>query len=148
MSPDILIDTTFSEHRNLFKIYRPKIDQLLRLTIPSKGNDFPNIIGPTSDDKVCIVGAGPAGLHMALSLKDKGYRKIRVLEKTGRHGGKSYDTIIDGLYRPQGTIYLTADYVDNVFKLAKRYDAGDMQSIDQPGVCFLIVFYLVISSHY
>ena len=145
MRPDILIDTTFAEHRNLFKIYKPKIDQLLRSTVPSRGKEFPNINGPTPNEKVCIVGAGPAGLHMALSLKDKGYRNIRILEKTGRHGGKSYDTIIDGLYRPQGTIYLTADYVDNVFKLAKRYDAGEMQSIDQPGVCFVIVYARSIS---
>ena len=147
MRPDILIDTTFSQHRNLFNIYKPKIDQLLRSTVPSRGKEFPNITGPKSKDKVCIVGAGPAGLHMALSLKDKGYQKIRIFEKTDRHGGKSYDTMIDGLYRPQGSIYLTADYVDNVFKLARRYDAGDMQSIDPPRVCFVIVYDLVISSY-
>ena len=144
MRPDILIDTTFSQHRNLFNIYKPKIDQLLRSTVPSRGKEFPNITGPKSKDKVCIVGAGPAGLHMALSLKDNGYQKIRIFEKTDRHGGKSYDTIIDGLYRPQGSIYLTADYVDNVFKLARRYDAGDMQSIDQPGVCFVNHNHLVM----
>ena len=59
-------------------------------------------------------------IHMALSLKDKGYQKIKIFEKTGRHGGKSYDTIVDGIYRPQGTIFLTADYVDNVIPLAEN----------------------------
>ena len=137
MRPDVLADTTFSQHRSLFNTYKPKIDKLLRSAVPPKGKRFPNIVGPKSNERVCIVGAGPAGLHMALSLKDKGYQKIRIFEKTGRHGGKSYDTIIDGLYRPQGTIYLTADYVENVFKLAKRYDAGDMQPIDPPGVRFV-----------
>ena len=143
MRPDILIDTTFSQDRslfNLFNTYKPKIDNLLRSAVTPNGKHFPNIVGPKSNERVCIVGAGPAGLHMGLSLKDKGYQKIRIFEKTGRHGGKSYDTIIDGLYRPQGTIYLTADYVDNAVKLAKRYDAGDLQSIDQPGVCFVIVY--------
>ena len=61
--------------------------------------------------------------------------RIKIFEKTDRHGGKSYDTIIDGIYRPQGTIYLTADYVDNVISLAERYNAGEKQPIDQPGVC-------------
>ena len=140
MRSDLLVDTTFTEDRslfNLFNTYKPKIYQLLRSDVPPKGKHFSNIVGPKSNERVCIVGAGPAGLHMALSLKDKGYQKIRIFEKTGRHGGKSYDTIIDGLYRPQGTIFLTADYVENVIELAKRYDAGDMQPIDSPGVCFV-----------
>ena len=72
---------------------------------------------------------------MALSLKDKGYQKIKIFEKTGRHGGKSYDTIVDGIYRPQGTIFLTADYVDNVIPLAERYNAAEKIAVDQPGVC-------------
>ena len=137
MRPDILAETTFSQHRSLFNKYKPKIDKLLRLAVPPKGKHFPNIVGPKSNERVCIVGAGPAGLHMALSLKDKGYQKIRIFEKTGRHGGKSYDTMIDGLYRPQGTIFLQADYVENVIELAKRYDAGDLHAIDKPGVCFV-----------
>ena len=32
--------------------------------------------------RVCVVGAGPAGLHMALRLKEKGYTKVNLLEKT------------------------------------------------------------------
>ena len=71
---------------------------------------------------------------MALGLKDKGYQKIRIFEKTGRHGGKSYDTMIDGIYRPQGTLFMNADYVDNAIALAKRYNVGDMKTVDPPGV--------------
>ena len=133
--PDILIDTKVSQHRSLLNKYKPKFEELLRSAVPTKGKKFPKIIGPNPNEKVCIVGAGPAGIHMALSLKDKGYQNIKMFEKTGRHGGKSYDTIIDGVYRPQGTIYLTADYVDNVMALAERYNAGEKQPIDQPGVC-------------
>ena len=137
MHPEILINAKFPEHKNLLDTYKPKLEKLLHDTVPAKGKEFSNILGPKLTDKVCIVGAGPAGLHMALSLKDKGYQKIKIFEKTGRHGGKSYDTMIDGVYRPQGTIYLTADYVDNVMALAKRYKAGEMKKVDQPGVCNL-----------
>ena len=137
MHQEILINTKFPEHQNLFDTYKQKFEQLLHEIVPTKGKEFPKIIGPKPADKVCIVGAGPAGLHMALSLKDKGYQKIKIFEKTGRHGGKSYDTMIDGVYRPQGTIYLTADYVDNVMALAKRYKAAEMKKVDQPGVCNL-----------
>ena len=137
MRPYLLVDTTVSHYRSLFNTYKPQIDKLLRSAVPPKGKQFPNIVGPKSNERVCIVGAGPAGLHMALSLKDKGYQKVRIFEKTGRHGGKSYDTIIDGLYRPQGTVLCHADYVENVFKLARRYNAGDIHPIDPPGVCFV-----------
>ena len=130
-----MIDTKFSQHRGLLDEYKSKFEQLLSSTVPAKGKQFSRIIGPKPSDKVCIVGAGPAGIHMALRLKDKGYQRIKIFEKTDRHGGKSYDTIIDGIYRPQGTIYLTADYVDNVMALAERYNAGEKQPIDQPGVC-------------
>ena len=127
--------------------YKTKFEQLLDSKVPSKGKEFPKIVGPRANDKVCIVGAGPAGLHMALSLKDKGYQKIKIFEKTDRHGGKSKDIIIDGIYRFLGSIFLTSDYADTVFKLAKRYNAGDMKTIKYAGVCNLNVqidFHLLI----
>ena len=122
------------EQKVLFDKYKKKFEELLRVRVPSKGKKFPKVNGPRPADKVCIVGAGPAGIHMALSLKDKGYQKIKIFEKTGRHGGKSYDTIVDGIYRPQGTIFLTADYNDIVIPLAERYNAGEKIAVDQPGV--------------
>ena len=132
--PALLLDRKLPQNQPLFNSYKQKFEELLSSELPSKGKEFPKILGPKSTDKVCIVGAGPSGLHMALSLKDKGYQKIKIFEKTGRHGGKSYDTVIDGIYRPQGTIFLTADYKDNVIPLAERYSAGDKMAIDQPGV--------------
>ena len=121
--------------------YQTKFEQLLDSKVPSKGKKFPKIVGPRENDKVCIVGAGPAGLHMALSLKDKGYQKIKIFEKTNRHGGKSQDIIIDGIYRPLGTAFLTSDYADNVFELAGRYNAGGMTPIKYAGVCNLNVLF-------
>ena len=107
---------------------------LLNDTTPPKGEPFPQISGPRQDENVCIVGAGPAGIDMALRLKDKGYSKITMFEKTGRVGGKSYDTNINGVYRPQGTILITSEYFDNLVKLAKRYHVGELKAIPSPVV--------------
>ena len=107
---------------------------LLHDNSPPQGESFPRITGPKQDDNVCIVGAGPAGIDMALRLKDKGYSKITMFEKTGRVGGKSYDTNINGVYRPQGTILITSEYFDNLVKLAKRYHVGELKAIPSPVV--------------
>ena len=107
---------------------------LLNDSTPPKGVPFPRISGPRKDENVCIVGAGPAGVDMALRLKDEGYSKITMFEKTSRVGGKSYDTKINGIYRPQGTIFLTADYFDNFVELAERYNVGDRKAIPPPWV--------------
>ena len=44
--------------------------------------DWPKIVGPEKDGRFCVVGAGPAGVHMALRLKENGYTKVNLLEKT------------------------------------------------------------------
>lgn len=46
--------------------------------------------------KIGIVGAGPAGLHMAYLLKKNGFTNVEVLEQANRHGGKSHQNIVDG----------------------------------------------------
>ena len=109
------------------------IDQLMMLLspdIPSKGLPFPKIEGPAVQDKICIVGAGPAGIHMAVELKDKNYTQVQIFEKSNRVGGKSYDTVIDGLYRPQGTVFLHIDYFEHVIDFANRYQSGDIHPLD------------------
>ena len=42
------------------------------------------------NDRVCIVGAGPAGLTAAMYLEKKGYKNITIYEKSERVGGKCY----------------------------------------------------------
>jgi NADPH-dependent 2,4-dienoyl-CoA reductase/sulfur reductase-like enzyme len=76
---------------------------LLGLLAPSapRGEPWPRVPGPVhachrsllhlrallpSQDKVCIVGAGPAGVHMALKLKQRNYTRVVVLEKSNRVG--------------------------------------------------------------
>lgn len=44
---------------------------------------------PISSLRICIVGAGPAGLTAAEELRKKGYRNITVLEAKKRAGGKA-----------------------------------------------------------
>ena len=56
-----------------------------------KGKEWPKIAGPQKTGRVCVVGAGPAGVHLALRLKEKGYTRVELLEKTSRVGGKCED---------------------------------------------------------
>lgn len=107
--------------KNLFKLLEP---------VPPKGTPFPKIPGPSHNDQVCIVGAGPSGIHMALSLKKKGYNKVTIYEKTNRVGGKSYDINYQGVAQAQGTIFLTPSYFDTVVPLAKQY--GELEESPPP----------------
>ena len=79
--------------------------------------------------QVCVVGAGPAGVHMALELKNHGYENVQIFEKSGRVGGKSYDIQYRGVKYSLGTTFLEPDYFESVIPLAKKYNAGDLHSI-------------------
>ena len=111
-----------------------ELKKLLAVDKSPKGDIFPHVTGPSLQDKVCIVGAGPAGIHMALSLKDRGYKDIIIFEKTDRIGGKIKDVKFDGYYQWQGAIFLTSDYFDNIIELANRYNVGEIHPIHTPGV--------------
>ena len=112
--------------------------ELFNTSIPTKGKAFPKINGPKPGEKVCIVGAGPAGIDIAVRLKERGFKNITLLESTGRVGGKSYDEYIDGFYRPLGTLYLTIDYFDNFIALANKYKVGTLETIRDGGVSNII----------
>ena len=101
---------------------------------PHKGSAFPRIRGPSSTDKVCIVGAGPAGLHMALELKLRNTTNILIFEKSNRVGGKSFDYPYRGLDQPLGTIFLNEEYFDNLIPLARQYGAGDLVKFVKPAI--------------
>ena len=131
----MVISKMFCQDQVVLTEAAKKLTELLRIDLPPKGEPFPKIKGPTPLDYVCIAGAGPAGVHMAISLKDRGYKNIKIFEKSARVGGKSYDTQLQGFYRPQGTAYLSADYFDNIVELAKRYGVGELREINKPGVC-------------
>ena len=52
--------------------------QLMSLLAPTPalGETWPSIPGPALEDRVCVVGAGAAGIHMAARLKEKGYKNV------------------------------------------------------------------------
>jgi protoporphyrinogen oxidase len=62
---------------------------------------------PKVTDKIAIVGAGPAGLHMAFKLNELGFQHVTVLEKDVRIAGKSFTEYIYEKEVPQefGTCY-------------------------------------------
>ena len=103
------------------------VKSMLNLLEPaaSKGHPFPAIPGPRLRDKVCIIGAGPAGIHMSQRLKKLGHKNIKIFEKTNRVGGKSFDIKYRGTEQPQGTIFFEANYFDNLVPLAQEYGAGE-----------------------
>ena len=84
--------------------------------------------------KVCIVGAGPSGIHMALKLKKLGYDDVTIFEKSGRVGGKSYDVQFRGSPYPMGTIFLEPTYFDNVVPLAREYNVGEILPLPSVGM--------------
>ncbi|KAF4551415.1 Flavin containing amine oxidoreductase-like protein 5 [Elsinoe fawcettii] len=46
--------------------------------------------GPSKDIRICIVGAGAAGMGVAIMLSIAGYANINILEASDRHGGRCY----------------------------------------------------------
>ena len=75
-----------------------------------------------------MIGAGPAGVSMALNLTNLGY-DVTIYEKTGRVGGKSYDVKYRGVEYSLGTSFLEPDYFESVVPLARKYDAGALHPI-------------------
>jgi len=43
---------------------------------------------PNNKDRICIIGAGPAGLSCATYLEKKGYTNYTIYEKLNKVGGK------------------------------------------------------------
>ena len=94
-----------------------------------KGKEWGKIGGPQKAGRVCVVGAGPAGVHMALRLKEKGYTRVDLLEKTFRVGGKCEDIAHGGVPNPQGGIFAVASYYENLIPLAERYGLGEVVKV-------------------
>eukprot|EP00475_Leptophrys_vorax_P018457 TRINITY_DN25250_c0_g1_i1.p1 TRINITY_DN25250_c0_g1~~TRINITY_DN25250_c0_g1_i1.p1 ORF type:complete len:531 (-),score=130.16 TRINITY_DN25250_c0_g1_i1:64-1656(-) len=62
--------------------------------------------GPRPSDRVCIVGAGPAGIHMAHILhQEHNIKNITVFENEARTCGKSLTLEADGVVQEMGTCY-------------------------------------------
>lgn len=84
------------------------------------------------DHRVAVVGAGPAGIHMASLLKKYGYSNVTVLERSDRIGGKSYTQIRDGVPYEVGTCCLHNGYI-RIKKLIQDYGLRKAIGIDPGG---------------
>lgn len=74
------------------------------------------------DARICIVGAGPAGLATAHRLHEEGYRNVTVLERLPRVGGLCLTYEYEGKAFDLGANYVTASYTQ-IRKLAKKVGA-------------------------
>merc|ERR1711892_102831 len=99
---------------------------LIQQPKPPKGDPFPEIPGPSPEDRVCIVGAGPAGIHMAQSLKKRNFEDIVIFEKSDRVGGKSYDVTVNNTVNYLTTVFVLANYFESLVPLAKEYGIDDL----------------------
>lgn len=60
--------------------------------------------------RIAVIGAGPAGLTAAHSLKKLGYRHVTVFERGEAVGGKACTLEHDGHTYEMGAIWLSSDY--------------------------------------
>lgn len=69
-------------------------------------------IGGATDKnaRICIVGAGAAGLSAAWYLRQRGYNYITILEKSDRPGGKCRSLTVDGVSIELGAALVMPDY--------------------------------------
>jgi hypothetical protein len=74
------------------------------------------------DTRICVVGAGVGGLSAAYFLKQRGYRKVTVLEKLGRVGGLCSSITYRGRSFDLGANYVTLGYPE-VLALAEKFGA-------------------------
>jgi len=74
------------------------------------------------------VGAGPAGMHMAVSLKKRGFRNLVVFEKSGRVGGKSRDFTYRGITNQY--MVLSLRYFETFLPLAQEYGSAELQQVN------------------
>ncbi len=72
-----------------------------------------------TSDRVLIVGAGAAGLTMAMNLREKGYNHVVVVEKTPEVGGKCHSLAYKGRNYDMGANLTTPRY-ETIRPLAAR----------------------------
>eukprot|EP00092_Neocalanus_flemingeri_P089300 GFUD01112994.1.p1 GENE.GFUD01112994.1~~GFUD01112994.1.p1 ORF type:complete len:612 (-),score=92.37 GFUD01112994.1:186-2021(-) len=107
------------------KSLQSQAKQLLSLLAPTPavGEPWPSIPGPDLKDRVCIIGAGASGIHMATSLKKRKYENVVVFERSIRVGGKCYDVNYRGTPNALGASYLEANAFneDNIIPFLREY---------------------------
>lgn len=77
-------------------------------------------------DSIVIIGASPAGIHVAYLLKKKGFTNVEVLENSDRIGGKSNTFMHCSVPQEMGTCYLSPDFEKNIIELVNKFVPGDL----------------------
>ncbi len=73
--------------------------------------------------RIAIVGAGPAGLTAAHTLREVGYRNIEIFEASNDAGGKALSFVHDGRTHEMGAVWVSNGY-DLIHRLASAYRVG------------------------
>jgi len=107
---------------------------LIQQPQPPKGDPFPEIRGPSPEDRVCIVGAGPAGIHMAQSLRKRNFEDIVIFEKSDRVGGKSFDVTVNNTVNQLSTVFVLANYFESLVPLANEYGIDDLVRVPSANI--------------
>ena len=94
--------------------------------MPSASLNYPRYptINMKKDARIAIVGGGPAGVHFATVLVEKGFTNITVLEAESEVGGKTRNVHLesDPVAHAMGAIFF-APYFQSVYrKLRRKYD--------------------------
>ena len=71
-------------------------------------------MGMDRNERIGIIGAGAAGLSLALALRDAGFRSVTVLEREASPGGKCRTYRADGRNWELGAVMGTTDYRDTL----------------------------------
>ena len=76
------------------------------------------------ESEIVIIGAGPAGIHMASILKRSGYLNVTILEESNRFGGKCHtikDDTHSDMVHEMGSAYIHSNY-NTTLEIIKRYE--------------------------
>lgn len=106
--------------------------------VSALGGDFPeDLNGPSKNDKIAIIGAGPAGVHMAQKLHNMGYTKIKVFESEDEVGGKTKpfsaredsEDVPEDVGLDAGAIYIPGESVYGSFHSLLRETGFDQELV-------------------
>jgi hypothetical protein len=92
---------------------------------------------PSPDSRICIVGAGPAGLSAACYLRDRGYSSVILLERESQPGGKCLSFRCKECIVEMGAVFatnaydVTLDLMDRVGIKPARSKASSRSKIDR-----------------
>jgi len=78
------------------------------------------------NSNLAIIGAGPAGIHMAYELHKRGYKRVKIFERTNRVGGQSHTVFLKDTAFDLGTL----NFMDNYPVLAELQDELQLELVN------------------